>query len=330
MPSMAHDAGSSVTPPPGVAPCCAATRSPGAAVAPPVGTHPAAGRPRRVGDTMVSLPGGTFLMGTDEIGFPEDGEGPVRRVGIRPLAMDRLAVSNARFSEFVDATGYLSQAERFGSSFVFAGLLPDGFPEMRSVAGAEWWREVHGADWRHPAGPGSTIDESMDHPVVHVSWNDAVAFTRWAGFRLPTEAEWEYSARGGLTQKRFAWGDDLAPGGMNMCNIWQGTFPTVNTLEDGYFGTAPVDAFPPNAFGLHNMAGNVWEWCADWFSATTYRDGVREDPTGPAMGIARVIRGGSYLCHESYCNRYRVAARSSNTPDSSTGNLGFRCARDLD
>lgn len=327
---MAHDAGSSVTPPPGVAPCCAATRSPGAAVAPPVGTHPAAGRPRRVGDTMVSLPGGTFLMGTDEIGFPEDGEGPVRRVGIRPLAMDRLAVSNARFSEFVDATGYLSQAERFGSSFVFAGLLPDGFPEMRSVAGAEWWREVHGADWRHPAGPGSTIDESMDHPVVHVSWNDAVAFTRWAGFRLPTEAEWEYSARGGLTQKRFAWGDDLAPGGMNMCNIWQGTFPTVNTLEDGYFGTAPVDAFPPNAFGLHNMAGNVWEWCADWFSATTYRDGVREDPTGPAMGIARVIRGGSYLCHESYCNRYRVAARSSNTPDSSTGNLGFRCARDLD
>lgn len=327
---MAHDAGSSVTPPPGVAPCCAATRSPGAAVAPPVGTHPAAGRPRRVGDTMVSLPGGTFLMGTDEIGFPEDGEGPVRRVGIRPLAMDRLAVSNARFSEFVDATGYLSQAERFGSSFVFAGLLPDGFPEMRSVAGAEWWREVHGADWRHPAGPGSTIDESMDHPVVHVSWNDAVAFTRWAGLRLPTEAEWEYSARGGLTQKRFAWGDDLAPGGMNMCNIWQGTFPTVNTLEDGYFGTAPVDAFPPNAFGLHNMAGNVWEWCADWFSATTYRDGVREDPTGPAMGIARVIRGGSYLCHESYCNRYRVAARSSNTPDSSTGNLGFRCARDLD
>ena len=329
MPSMAHDAGSSVTPPPGVAPCCAATRSPGAAVAPPMGTHPAAGRPRRVGDTMVSLPGGTFLMGTDEIGFPEDGEGPVRQVGIRPLAMDRLAVSNARFSEFVDATGYLSQAERFGSSFVFAGLLPDGFPEARSVAGAEWWREVHGADWRHPAGPGSTIDESMDHPVVHVSWNDAVAFTRWAGLRLPTEAEWEYAARGGLTQKRFAWGDDLTPGGMNMCNIWQGTFPTVNTLEDGYLGTAPVDAFPPNAFGLHNMAGNIWEWCADWFSATTYRDGVREDPTGPAMGIARVIRGGSYLCHESYCNRYRVAARSSNTPDSSTGNLGFRCVRDL-
>ncbi|HEY3022667.1 MAG TPA: formylglycine-generating enzyme family protein [Actinomycetota bacterium] len=327
---MAHDAGSSVTPPPGVTPCCAATRSPGAPVAPPVGTHPAAGRLRRVSDTMVSLPGGPFLMGTDEIGFLEDGEGPVREVIIRPFAMDRLAVSNARFAEFVDATGYLSQAERFGSSFVFAGLVPNGFPQTRSVAGAEWWREVHGANWRHPAGPRSTIDESMDHPVIHVSWNDAVAFTRWAGLRLPTEAEWEYAARGGLTQKRFAWGDDLAPGGTSMCNIWQGTFPIVNTLEDGYFGTAPVDAFPPNAFGLHNVAGNVWEWCADWFSATTHRDGVRQDPTGPAMGVARVIRGGSYLCHESYCNRYRVAARSSNTPDSSTGNLGFRCARDLD
>jgi formylglycine-generating enzyme required for sulfatase activity len=165
----------------------------------------------------------------------------------------------------------------------------------------------------------------MDHPVVHVSWNDAVAYCQWAGRRLPTEAEWEYAARGGLEYARFAWGDELAPEGRWMCNIWQGTFPTENTLADGYLGTAPVDAFDPNGFGLHNVAGNVWEWCADWFSATHPHTST-VDPKGPPGGESRVIRGGSYLCHHSYCNRYRVAARTGNTPDSSTGNMGFRCA----
>ncbi|MBX6365640.1 MAG: formylglycine-generating enzyme family protein [Gemmatimonadetes bacterium] len=264
----------------------------------------------------------------DGSGFPADGEGPVREVRLRPFRIGRYAVSNARFAEFVAATGYCTDAERFGWSFVFVGFLPANFPPTRAVAEAPWWRQVFGADWRHPEGPHSSIAERMDHAVVHTSWNDAQAYCRWAGVRLPTEAEWEYAARGGLVQKRFPWGDELRPGGRHMCNIWQGTFPTVNTGEDGYVGTAPVDAFEPNGYGLHNVAGNVWEWCNDWFSPTWHRTGARVDPRGPATGSARVIRGGSFLCHASYCDRYRVAARSSNTPDSSTGHTGFRVAAD--
>lgn len=243
----------------------------------------------------------------DPDGFPDDAEGPVREVELAPFAIAAHAVTNEQFAAFVEATQHVTNAERFGTSFVFAGLLPDDFPPTRAVAQAPWWRAVDGAQWRRPDGPGSSLEGRADHPVVHVSWTDARAYCRWADVRLPTETEWEYAARGGLVQKLYPWGDDLTPGGEHRCNIWQGTFPTHNTLEDGYLGTAPVDAFPPNGFGLHNTSGNVWEWCADWF--------VRG---------AKVIRGGSYLCHHSYCNRYRVAARSRNTPDTSTGHMGFR------
>jgi sulfatase modifying factor 1 len=279
---------------------------------------------------MVRLEGGAFLMGTDDpAGFPEDGEGPVREVTLGSFRIDPYAVSNERFGAFVQATGHRTEAERYGWSFVFGGLLPDEFPPTAGAAQAPWWRQVFGADWRHPEGPQSSIGERLDHPVVHVSWNDAVAYCAWAGTRLATEAEWEYAARGGLEQKRFPWGDELTPGGEHRANVWQGTFPSHNTLEDGYLGTAPVDAFAPNGYGLSNLAGNVWELCADWFHSGFHIEGPRDNPTGPPSGEAKVMRGGSYLCHQSYCDRYRVAARSSNTPDSTTGNMGFRCAADV-
>jgi len=278
---------------------------------------------------MVYLPGGPFLMGAeDDRVVPEDGEGPVHPVRLVPFWIDRCAVTNAEFEEFADATGHITDAERYGWSFVFAGLLPDDFPDTRSVAEAPWWRQVYGACWRHPEGPGSELDERAEHPVVHVSWNDATAYAAWAGKRLPTEAEWEYAARGGLEQMVFPWGDELEPGGEHRMNVWQGTFPDRNTRADGWYGTAPVTTYPPNGHGLHNMCGNVWEWCADWYSPAYYARSPHDDPLGPSFGVERVIRGGSYLCHASYCRRYRVAARSSSTPDSSTGNQGFRCARD--
>ncbi len=280
---------------------------------------------------MVLIEACSFLMGTDDdIGFPADGEGPVREVTLDAYWIDAVAVSNERFAAFVEATGYVTEAERYGWSFVFAGLLPEGFPETRAVAAAPWWRQVHGASWRAPEGPGSGIEERMDHPVVHVSWRDANAFCEWAGLRLPTEAEWECAARGGLVQKRYPWGMVREPGGRHRMNVWQGTFPTHNTCEDGFYGTCPVDAYEPNGFGLYNTSGNVWEWCSDWFDARYHArpEAPRHNPAGPPQGKAKVNRGGSYLCHDSYCNRYRVAARQGNAPEDSTGNLGFRCARD--
>lgn len=270
-------------------------------------------------------------MGTeDQEGFPADGEGPIREVRVNPFYIDATTVTNKQFSKFIKETGYETEAERFGWSFVFHLLVP---PEVASklkqrVLGVEWWWKVPGASWRAPEGRGTHVRDRMDHPVVHVSWNDAAAYCAWAGKRLPTEAEWEYAARGGLVQQKYAWGDELRPGGEHRCNIWQGTFPTVNSQEDGYLGTAPARSFPPNGYGLYNLAGNVWEWCWDWFSADFHLSGPRENPAGPPTGTARVMKGGSYLCHASYCNRYRVAARTQNTPDSSTGNMGFRCVVD--
>lgn len=279
------------------------------------------------GVDFVALPGGSFLMGsTDPDVNREDGEGPIREVTLSPFAMGRFPVTNAEFAAFVADTGYRTGAERHGWSYVFASFLPTTVRQVsRRPPRTPWWCGVAGATWDAPEGPGSTVDDRADHPVVHVDHDDALAFCAWAGTRRPTEAEWEYAARGGLVGARFAWGDELTPGGEHRCNIWQGTFPTRNTSEDGYAGTAPVAAFPPNGFGLYGVAGNVWEWCADWWGIR-HPETPLVDPTGPAEGRARVMRGGSYLCHDSYCNRYRVAARTSNDPLSSSGNTGFRRA----
>ena len=276
---------------------------------------------------MIDLPGGEFSYGSeDALAYPGDGEGPVRRVGVGPIQVDAEAVSNARFAAFVEASGYRTDAERHGWSFVFAGLLPDDFPDTQGVAHAPWWRVVEGATWKHPTGPQSSIDQLLDHPVIHVSHNDARSYCDWAGVCLPTEAEWEYAARGGLEGEVYPWGSELEPGGEHRMNVWQGEFPAHNTLADGHYGTCPVDAFAPNDFGLFNTTGNIWEWTADWFSVE-YRERDRsQDPLGPPTGTHRVQKGGSYLCHASHCRRYRVAARQANTPDGSAGNLGFRCA----
>jgi formylglycine-generating enzyme len=313
-------------------PCCAARRPQTTATTQPAtlpSTSPVI--PPAVAAGLVSIPGGTFLMGADDAaGHPADGEGPVREVTLRPFRLARHAVTNDQFAAFVAATGYVSEAERFGWSFVFGLFVPRKLQAtaLGTAGPAPWWLGVRGACWSAPEGPGSTVKGRGNHPVVHVSWRDAAAYCAWSGTRLPTEAEWECAARGGLARKRYPWGDDLTPGGKHRCNIWQGDFPRRNTRADGHLGTAPVDAYPPNGYGLCNMVGNVWEWCADWFSPDWHRTGPRVDPAGPPTGDARAMRGGSYLCHRSYCNRYRVAARSANTPDSTTGNTGFRVAAD--
>jgi sulfatase modifying factor 1 len=268
--------------------------------------------------------------GTDyEKGFPADGEGPVRRVSLSAFEIDTFPVTNADFAAFVEQTGHRTEAEVFGWSFVFWSHIPvERFETVVEDTAAQtpWWCKVPGSFWKHPEGPGSDIEQRLNHPVVHVSWNDAAAYAAWASKRLPTEAEWEYAARGGLEQKLYPWGDDLMPDGEHRSNIWQGQFPVNDTAEDGFSGSCPVDAFPANGYGIYSATGNVWEWCADWFH-TDFSTNVSVDPFGPAAGQAKVMKGGSFLCHASYCNRYRVAARTANTPDSSASNIGFRCVR---
>ncbi|WP_458683407.1 formylglycine-generating enzyme family protein [Prescottella equi] len=272
------------------------------------------------------VPAGTFTMG-DSSGDRNraDGEVPLHEVTLDAFDIDVTTVTNTDFARFVDDTGYRTDAEIFGFSAVFHRVVAAEDDEiMGRASGTPWWFGVRGANWRHPGGSRSRIDDLDDHPVVHVSWNDAGAYCAWAGRRLPTEAEWEYAARGGIAAAKYPWGAAEVDEGGWRANIWQGVFPDENTLEDGWFTTAPVRSFEPNGYGLWQSVGNVWEWCEDWFDQHTYERSDVTAPTGPDHGTARVLRGGSYLCHNSYCNRYRNSARSQNTPDSSMGNAGFR------
>ncbi|MFD1719963.1 formylglycine-generating enzyme family protein [Amnibacterium endophyticum] len=318
--------------------CCAPTMSRAGITTAPASAHPAAEHPSpsaaRHRIEQARVPAQRFLMG-DACGDGRrgDGESPVHPVELSACSIDVTTVTNAQFARFVDETGHRTDAERAGFSAVFHLAFDGDDADVIGVPpGTPWWLGVLGADWRRPAGRGSTIADLADHPVVHVSWYDAEAYCAWAGRALPTEAQWEAASRGGEEGLRYPWGDELRPAAGEdwPLNIWQGAFPDANTLEDGYLTTAPADAFAPNAYGLRQTVGNVWEWCADGWDARTYaRDaalGAVQDPTGPvaAPGASRVLRGGSYLCHDSYCNRYRNSARTSNTPDSSAGNVGFR------
>lgn len=253
---------------------------------------------------VVGLSGGAFLMG-----LAGDLESPVRPATVGPFEIDIFPVANQDFAAFIQATGWVTDAERFGWSFVFWSHIPEArFKELVSdtVATAPWWCKVEGAKWDQPEGPGSNLKGRENHPVVHVSANDAIAFAQWEGKRLPTEAEWEFAARGGLEQQLFPWGNELTPEGKHQCNIWQGEFPIHDSAEDGYAGTCPVDAFLPNGYGLYSVTGNTWEWCQNG-----------------------ILKGGSFLCHDSYCGRYRLGARTTDELDSSSSNVGFRCARAL-
>jgi formylglycine-generating enzyme required for sulfatase activity len=261
-------------------------------------------------NNMLFIKGGTFIMGT-AAGLPV--EGPEHEVSVKSFWMDEHEVTVSQFAEFVDAARYLTDAERFGWSGVFD-----------VQAGA--WKRVKGAAWRHPDGPATTA--RADEPVTQVSWSDAAAYAAWAKKRLPTEAEFEYAVRGGLSGKRYAWGDALTPDGRYMANFWQGSFPTRDLGNDGFNGRATVGSFAPNGYGLYDITGNVWEWCADWFEDGYYKVSSRVDPAGPSTGGTRVIRGGSWLCSDNYCTGYRVAARNHTAADSGLNNLGFRCVRD--
>lgn len=258
----------------------------------------------------------------------------MRRVKISTFDLEKTEVSNAQFEAFVNATGFVTESESFGWSFVFEHMISEKIKAgiKQQVAAVPWWLPVHGADWRHPEGNDTDIHQGrMQLPVVQVSWNDAHAYCKWRGGRLPTEAEWEYASRGGKEDRLFPWGNLFMPKGQHRANIWQGKFPKENNADDGYMWLAPVDAFDAqNKYGLYNMIGNAWEWVNDWWTihhSKTSR--ILNNPTGPQNPTPdKVKKGGSYMCHPSYCYRYRNAARSQNSADSAASNLGFRCAVD--
>ncbi|MFT5143585.1 MAG: sulfatase modifying factor 1 [Rhodothermales bacterium] len=302
--------------------------------APPPGPAP---------DGMVWIPEGSFTMGSED---GRSDEMPLHRVRLDGFWMDTTEVTNAQFSAFVEATGYQTIAERPLDPADFPGVDPQLLqPGSLMFAAPDhpvslhnytlWWEWSLATSWRQPSGPGSTIQDKMDHPVVHVAWEDAVAFAEWAGKRLPTEAEWEYAARGLRSRARFVWGDDPPDETSPPANTWQGEFPVINTGVDGYLDTAPVGSYAPNGFGLYDMAGNVWEWIADWYRPDYYAESPGLNPTGPTSSLdpdeprtpKRVLRGGSFLCHETYCESYRPAARMKNSPDTGTNHQGFRLVK---
>lgn len=335
-----------------------ATKDQPAAVAPQVHTDSIAFS----GDTstadMVYIPGGTFMMGGDNNQAAPD-EFPKHSVSVSPFWMDAHEVTNAQFKKFVDATGYVTTAERKpdwediksqvapgtpkppDSMLVAASLVftPPNHPVALNDF-SQWWTWTAGADWRHPEGKGSNIDGKENYPVVHISWDDAQAYCKWAGKRLPTEAEWEFAARGGLKDKIYSWGNEGINEGLPKANTWEGHFPDKNIARDGFVGIAPVKSFQPNGYKLYDIAGNVWEWCADWYRNDYYQKlaqqgGTIKDPKGPDNSFdpeepyapKKVTRGGSFMCNESYCSGYRVARRMKSTHDSGMSNLGFRCVK---
>ncbi len=298
---------------------------------------------------MVWIAGGTFWMGCEGCGMPD--ALPAHRVSVEGFWMDQTPVTNTDFEQFVNATGYLTVAERQPDPKDFPGVPPDKLVPGSAVFHAtshpvsfddplQWWHYMAGASWNHPEGPGSDIRDRLDHPVVHIAFEDALAYAQWGGKRLPTEAEFEFAARGGLDRNLYSWGNEVTPGGKVAANIWQGQFPAKDLGEDGYTGTSPVTAFPPNRFGLYDMGGNVWQWCADWYRPDYYAalakaGAVAHNPQGPGdsydpqeTGAAkRVVRGGSYLCSEQYCARYLVGSRGKAEVSSAASNLGFRLVR---
>ncbi|MFC4296324.1 formylglycine-generating enzyme family protein [Novosphingobium tardum] len=301
---------------------------------------------------MIAVPGGTFLMGSDRF-YPE--ETPRRRVKVDPFMIDVVPVTNAQFAEFARSTGHVTIAEIAPNPDDYPGMAPAmahaGSLVFHKTSGPvpldqvhHWWRFEFGADWRHPLGPDSDLDGLDDHPVVHIAWADAAAYAQWAGKALPTEAEWEFAARGGLEDADYAWGNELAPAGAMLANYWQGLFPFANQCLDGWERTSPVRSFPPNGYGIHDMIGNTWEWTADWYAEPVAKRKSRRgacctvdnprggsmrssyDPSQPEIRIGRkVIKGGSHLCAENYCRRYRPAARHPEMIDTSTSHIGFRC-----
>jgi formylglycine-generating enzyme len=314
------------------------------------------------GDTstagMVHIPGGRFMMGADNNQASED-EYPKHEVIVKPFWMDETEVTNAQFQKFVEATGYVTIAERKPDWEEMKKSLPPGTPKphdsllvpaslvFKQPKGqvnlrdySQWWSWVPGADWKHPEGPASGVKGRENHPVVHVSWYDAMAYCKWAGKRLPTEAEWEFAARGGLTNQIYPWGNEHVNAGKPKTNSWEGEFPQRNEMKDGFITAAPVKSFAPNKFGLYDMAGNVWEWCSDWYNAEYYKSLVRtaSNPSGPGNSFdpedpytpKKSLRGGSFLCNDSYCSGYRVARRMKSSPDTGLQHTGFRCVKDAE